>query len=72
MTTPTLYRVKDAATGDLLLIAPITTIAKMFRLHKDAVRRVTSELDFGQAAYSSLHFNGRGPDWAPAAVLITL
>lgn len=40
-----MYEVTDAATGNIIMLAPISTIRSVYRLHDSAVRRVENEYD---------------------------
>jgi hypothetical protein len=55
----TMYSVfHNSSPGELIMTAPMSTIQVVFRLHRDAVRRVTQELDAGEPV-SVVHFNGK-------------
>lgn len=62
-----LYRVRDAADGALIMIAPMHTITRMFNLQREAVARVQTETA-SDPACSLVHFNGRNRYYAGISV----
>lgn len=64
-----MYQVMNAERGDLVMIAPLSTLHAVFGLHRDAVQRILSETDQPMGV-SRVCFNGR-PVPSADTVLIT-